>query len=103
MDHLPKVEQPFPQEIYVAVPYLCRDLKYDVNPLGYEGFSQFPSLWGYTTESLERGDLGEHHIDDAAVFLQAWLFFGLITEVFGELGIPFKQADFIWKAIMEIQ
>ena len=95
MDHLPKVEQPFPQETYRLVPWLCCDLEYDANPLGYEGFSHSPSRWGYSSESLEHGDLGGCHIDDAAGFLQAWLFFGLLTEVLGGIGVPFRQADFL--------
>ena len=95
MDHLPKVEQPFPQETYNLVPCLCCDLEYDANPLGYEGFSHFPSRWGYTLGSLEHGDLGGRHIDDAAGFLQAWLFFGLLTEVLGGIGVPFRQSDFL--------
>ena len=98
MDHLPKVKEPFAQNVYPIVPYLSRDLRYDASPLGYEGFSKFPSRWGYETQALERGDLGGRHIDEATTFLQAWLFFGLLTEVLGGIGVPFQEADFVREA-----
>ena len=75
MDHLPAVRR-----VHEQVPYLIHENElYDK-----EGFFGFPARQGWDRTSLiETGHIQGRDHRSAASFLQAWLFFGLISEVLG--------------------
>ncbi|RAH54487.1 hypothetical protein BO85DRAFT_500478 [Aspergillus piperis CBS 112811] len=75
------------------VPYLDYKPRYDGG-----GFDAFPSRCGIDTDKLQRGDLGAHTIDSIIPFLQEWLFFGLLQEVFEVAHVQFRREDFVAKA-----
>lgn len=61
-------------------------------------FSDYPVRAGHTVENLLSADVGgkQTPFDDLAPFLQSWLFFGILEELFGSvLGIEVATADFI--------
>ena len=85
-DHLPHVENPaYPP---VKVPFLG---------MFYDGsdFSTYPKSKGWVTELLLEGYLFRRSKADAESFLQSWLFFGVLVEVFGIMGIELDQEDFV--------
>ena len=85
-DHLPHVENPaYPP---VKVPFLG---------IFYDGgnFSSYPESKGWITELLIWGYLSGRPRGDAESFLQSWLFFGVLCEVFGIMGIELDQGDFV--------
>lgn len=85
-DHLPHVEHPaYPP---VKVPFLG---------MFYDGsnFSTYPKSKGWVTELLLWGHLFGKSEADAESFLQSWLFFGALSEVFGTMGIELDQEDFV--------
>lgn len=57
-----------------------------------KGFSSFPARSGFDRKRLLHGDFSQHTAAQTASFLQAWLYFGLLSTV---LGPSFSQADFI--------
>ena len=77
MDHLPYPANPVLPPL--SVPYLCRDVEsYDG-----QGLRDFPLRAGWVTSSINDIDSGR---------VQSWLYFGLLTEMFGETP---KRNDFI--------
>ncbi|KAK8139133.1 hypothetical protein PG984_002513 [Apiospora sp. TS-2023a] len=56
-------------------------------------FASFPARAGFNKHRLLRGDFTEHDPRSTACFLQAWLFFGLISTAFSP---DFDQADYIY-------
>lgn len=75
MDHLPQASQPaFP---YPPVPYL-EGFVYDD-----AGFTGFPARTGFDKKRLLAGDFTEHSPVTTAAFLQSWLYFGMMGEIFG--------------------
>ena len=77
MDHLPYPDNPVLPP--VNVPYLCQDVEsYDG-----QGLRDFPIRAGWKTSSIDTRDSGR---------IQSWLYFGLLTEMFGE---SLKRNDFI--------
>jgi hypothetical protein len=73
----------------IRVPYLCAEM--------YDGgdFNTYPQRHGWTLDSLWNGDLGDKSVQDAAAFLQAWMYFGLLFQVFEPTGLTFDPYDFI--------
>ncbi|EXJ81109.1 hypothetical protein A1O3_07397 [Capronia epimyces CBS 606.96] len=104
MDHLPNIENPaYPLD---QVPFLATD---PADEYGGPSFDDFP-----TSKGLVLGkQLGEDHDDwalyyatsshdctlktpaQAACFIQSWLFFGPLLEVFSVLGFDVQVADFV--------
>ena len=76
MDHLPRADGS--TLTYSEVPYL-RDFTYD-----NAGFTTFPSRAGFDKKRLLAGDFTQHSENDTNAFLQAWLFFGMMSEVMDE-------------------
>ena len=75
MDHLPQALQPeFP---YPQVPYL-EGFVYDDG-----GFTGFPARMGFDKKRYLAGNFTEHPPTITAAFLQSWLYFGMMSEVFG--------------------
>lgn len=96
MDHLPKINDPaFPPSV---VPYLCENCPYD---------GPTPSLFrekkGWqivnpdnTSPYLARAVAPEQRPpNEITAFIQAWMFFGMLTEVFKAVGVDVNQQDFI--------
>lgn len=84
MDHLPCSENHLWQ--HVRVPYLCQE--------EYDGlaFSDYPVRKGWQDAHSRALDLSRRSRDDQSAFLQTWLFFGMLTEVF---GVPVSTQDFV--------
>ena len=77
MDHLPYPDNPVLPPL--RIPYLCKDVEsYDG-----QGLRDFPVRAGWTTSSIDTSDSGR---------VQSWLYFGLLTEIFGE---SLESNDFI--------
>jgi len=83
MDHLPDhgasepIEVPFPGKMYDG-----------------QDFDGYPSREGWDSEKLQDGNLDGRTAEDAAAFLQAWLYFGLLSHIFRPLGSNFNPNDF---------
>ena len=92
MDHIPIVRNPFPGNIIDAVPLLETLVIYGNLKRGFIGFKTFPQDHGYTSTGAK---LGEDIIVLDPAFLQSWLFFGLLAEVFGDSEMQFDSMDFI--------
>jgi hypothetical protein len=95
MDHLPAIEDaayPLPE-----IPYLGHIISYDG-----QGFYSFPKRHGWTLD-LSQKERGPFHEDDSlstpdniAALLQAWLFFGVLDEIFSVvLGLQISLEDFV--------
>ncbi|PWY68842.1 hypothetical protein BO83DRAFT_418724 [Aspergillus eucalypticola CBS 122712] len=91
MDHLPSILSSM--RASPQVPYLDYQPRYDGS-----GFDAFPSRCGIDTDKLQRGDLGAHTVDSIMPFLQEWLFFGLLQEVFEVAHVSFRREDSVAKA-----
>ena len=79
MDHIPlsNSNQSF---VLPEVPYLCRN-SYSDN-LGVD-FASYPAKAGFDKQRLAKGDYSQHSQPKTAIFLQSWLFFGLLGEFIG--------------------
>jgi hypothetical protein len=95
MEHLPPVTNPLVTQ--AQIPYLGRICRYDGG-----GFEDFPHRQGWKVsgsdtyhDSLVRANGREPTVREETAFLQAWLFFGLLVEVFKCVGIAANQDDFI--------
>ena len=98
MDHLPVIESP--AFATTRVLYICQDAAYD----GL-GFATFPQRMGwqmvdyYGCQRLAHPDnphsKSHKTVHEEAAFLQAWLFFGLLAEVFKVVGISIDEEAFI--------
>lgn len=86
MDHLPKFGHAV--EAYPRVPYLCIEA-YDGLP-----FAEYHIRRGWEVQRLYNGDFSQHGCDETASFLQTWLFFGAINEIFG-FQKPFDTRQFV--------
>jgi hypothetical protein len=74
MDHLPHFQ--YATHAYPRVPLLCQAL-YDGLP-----FEGYPGRQGFDFKRLEACDFSEHPPHKTAAFLQSWLFFGTLHEVY---------------------
>ena len=81
MDHVPKTHS-HPHRIEIPIRQL--HISYGEKPLGFLGFRDFPSSQGYSLQDVLPYDV-----------LQSWLFFGLLTEIFGGCDTQYKHEDFI--------
>ncbi|MCJ1306683.1 hypothetical protein MMC25_000326 [Agyrium rufum] len=73
----------------IEVPYVCSEM-YDG-----EDFYSYPQRKGWDIASLSNGDLKGKSPDDAASFLQAWMYFGLLSYVLRPTVKSFDPKDFI--------
>jgi hypothetical protein len=86
MDHLPVFRHsvgPYPR-----VPYICKE-KYDDLP-----FAQYQDRRGFNVERLYNRDFSQRPREETAPFLQTWLYFGSLNEIFG-FQRPVNQDYFI--------
>lgn len=89
MDHLPRPHRPLHDNMEIPC-WVMDGLEYDGQ--GIEGYA---SRRGFDRTALRQGDLHGHSIEETLSFLQSWLFFGLVFDVFGCLGIRLLPQDFI--------
>ncbi|KAL4781673.1 hypothetical protein BJX76DRAFT_334869 [Aspergillus varians] len=73
MDHLPKSVAAIP---YHKVKYVCKE-PYDCLP-----FESYPVRRRFKPDRLHEGDFSRHAREETASFLQIWLFFFVLVEVF---------------------
>ncbi|KAL9621538.1 MAG: hypothetical protein Q9160_004068 [Pyrenula sp. 1 TL-2023] len=95
MDHLPIVQRPSRDRKYPEVPLLCDHLAYGTKSRGLELFCAFPEVLGYRLNELERAEYDAIQLEDTLPVLQAWLFFGILAEVFEGIGVPFNAEEFV--------
>lgn len=95
MDHLPPILEPI--EDYPRLPYLGHICTFDGGQ-----FATFPERKGWKlggidafAGGLSRADGVEPSHLETSSFVQAWLYFGLLTEVFRIINIPLRTEDFI--------
>ncbi|KAI0600933.1 hypothetical protein F4775DRAFT_607992 [Biscogniauxia sp. FL1348] len=93
MDHLPTACSN-KATISLTAPCLAlgSDSVYPTQPLGSQGFRQFPSRHGYNFQILVDRVSSDR---DTCIFLQSWLFLGLLTETFARPSYGFEREDFV--------
>ena len=89
MDHIPLVHHS--HRGHLDVPFWC-DGAYAYDCFGWTGF---PERKGFDEEHIRRGEFGDKSSREAIAFLQAWLFVGVIKEVFEPCGIHVDVEDFV--------
>ena len=93
MDHLEKVHHQV--RCPVHVPFLCADFTFNPNPLTFEDFERIPHEHGYSTHDLAGFVPTQQDLNRKTPFLQSWLFFGLLVQVLGPIGVTLSRNDFI--------
>ncbi|KAL6884465.1 hypothetical protein GGI43DRAFT_322630 [Trichoderma evansii] len=94
MDHLPKIKEPAFGRL--KIPYLCENEKYDC-----QEFSNYPCRSGWQLDYIEgkprldRADGSGSSVLEREVVLQAWLFFGLLSNILGISGLTLEIDDLI--------
>jgi len=88
MNHLPNFGGSSP----IRIPCLCSDEK-----KMYDGgdFAQYPTQQGWDVRELQDDPLQGRTADEAAAFLQAWAYFGLLSTVFQPVSATFNLFDFV--------
>lgn len=93
MDHLQKVRDPIRHS--VDVPFLCGEFGFNPNPLTFEDFEAIPQKYGYNMhDSVGHGCAHQASKPDIA-FLQSWLFFGLLVQLIGPIGVTLSRDEFV--------
>jgi hypothetical protein len=93
--HIPPVQNPTSSP--PRVPYLGHICRYD-----NQGFASFPSREGWKlvgenafSMRLVRSDGSETSVGEGTAFIQAWLYFGLLSETFRIAGVEICIDDFV--------
>ena len=75
----------------IKIPYICND-RYT-----YDGgdFHTYPQRCGFDIERIKESDFNGKDIVEVVPFLQAWLSFGILRDVFLVSGIQIVEEDFI--------
>ncbi|KIV83932.1 hypothetical protein PV11_05914 [Exophiala sideris] len=95
MDHIPRLKSPFRDRPYPAVPLLCSPSQYGLKSRGYKYFHDFPKRLDIQLDCLEPQGINVKNIQSKLPALQSWLFFGVLTEVFGEIEVSVDLNDFV--------
>ncbi|GJJ11131.1 hypothetical protein Clacol_005362 [Clathrus columnatus] len=75
---------------YITVPYKCTE------PYDNGDFYTYPERKGWTADDVEgKDEYGHRRPEDIEIFLQSWLFFGVLVEVFKIVNIKVDTDDFI--------
>jgi hypothetical protein len=89
MDHLPVPKEPIYPILEVVC--LCR-----IDPESTFGsFADFPSSRGFDKDQILLGEFPGKTDEEVASFLQEWLFFTLLTEVFGICELSIRCTEFV--------
>ncbi|KAL4902216.1 hypothetical protein BDW74DRAFT_186963 [Aspergillus multicolor] len=96
MDHIPQVRDSELETAHLTVPYLAGDGPWEYGSLmrGFDAFRAFPEEHGYRS-LLSRDHNVVGCVTPPVGFLQAWLYFGLLTEAFSTLDMKFEANHFI--------
>src|SRR5256885_5876765 len=88
MNHLPNLGGSAP----IRIPCLCSNEK-----KMYDGgdFAQYPTQQGWDVRELQYDPLQGRTAGEAAAFLQAWAYFGLLSTVFSPVNATFNLLDFV--------
>lgn len=90
MDHLPRVSNPVRGPI--IVPFVCANFPFHSRPLSLE---KTPRKYGGNTFDLLTDDSDHHDLSHCISILQSWLFFGLLVQVIGPIGVLLSRDDFL--------
>ena len=84
MDHLELPRNP--KHLPISIPFVARE--------SYDGgeFESYPQRKGWTDAEVAGSDGCTKPKDERASFIQTWLFFGLLSTIFGS---NFEQEDWI--------
>lgn len=93
MDHLQKVRDPIRK--CVDVPFVSHSFAFSSSPLTFENFRSTPQNYGYNTHGLVQGVSGRQNLNQITPLLQSWLFFGLLVQIFGPVGITLSRDEFV--------
>ena len=92
MDHLPQVLDPVRSP--VDVPFVCAGFSLDLNPSTFQVFESIPYKYGYNADSVQRVS-GQQALNQDLPFLQSWLFFRLLVQILGHIGVTLSHSDFV--------
>ena len=81
MDHVPQIIDP----VFPPVKVPCLSSKPYENKTGR--FEDYPAQRGWDISLLKQGIFTQHSSEDTSVFLQDWLFFGVLHEVLDNAGM----------------
>ena len=93
MNHLPTVSDPVRGSI--IVPFVCAKLPFHSQPLSPEEFENTPQKHGTSTSDLLANASNHHDLSHSISILQSWLFFGLLVQVIGPVGVLLSQNEFL--------
>jgi hypothetical protein len=89
MDHIPSPANPRQP---LSVKYRCKVKSEEYDHKGYYGY---PVRKGIDIGKLKKGDLQDKSVDYIVTFLQQWLYFGLLEEVFRACDVSIAVSDFV--------
>ena len=90
MDHIPTPQQP----LYGPADIPCL-VRHTFSPSSSPAFHDYPESLGWQLKSLTNADFRQNHTEEEnRQFLQEWLYFKLMTEIFGAVHIEVDMGDF---------
>lgn len=95
MDHVPRPNSCFRNRAYPTVPLLCSPFQYGRRSRGYKYFRAFAEGLGIQLDGFKPQGIDVNNIQSKLPALQAWLFFGLLTEIYGEIEVSLDLNDFV--------
>ena len=93
MDHLEQAANIVRNAI--EVPYLCASYTHTAQPLSFKDFRDVPNHYGYSIHAFPYDKVNGKRLPDLAPFLQSWLFFSLLVQCFGPLGLALMREEFL--------
>lgn len=79
----------------VHVPFVCASFTFNATPLTFEEFESIPHKYKYNICDLGQVVSGQQTLNQHMSFLQSWLFFGLLVQIFGPIGVTLSRNEFI--------
>ena len=93
MNHLPRVSNPVRGP--VIIPFVCAKFPFHSQPLSLEEFENTPRKYGTNTSDLLTTASDHHDLSHSISILQSWLFFGLLVQVIGPIGVLLSRDEFL--------
>lgn len=93
MNHLPRVSDPVRGP--VIVPFVCAKFPFHSQPLSLEEFEYIPRKYKTSTSDLLTNASDHHDLSHSISILQSWLFFGLLVQVIGPIGVLLSRDEFL--------
>lgn len=94
MEHIPRVRGSKLPIARLRVPHLASDWDYGSQRQGFDSFLAFPKKHKFSS-LIDQEGAGDALAAPSIGFLQAWLFFGLLAEAFGNNEMRFDPSHFI--------